>query len=363
MKGAKGDRIKKILDNRPKRPDGKSGFISGEKFDVIPNRSYRPLLKKTAYWHKKNTGASLDQVSRVATTRAVVQRAAEAEDNYDLLRLCDDRIWWDRVVSVEDAGVQVTYAIQVDDYHTYISEDFVVHNTVWYAVGLPLWLIGRNENLNISILSSTEKTAQHRLETVGRFIEYSPEFREVFPWVEPDYSTWSKSAKSIKRKNMTGAVDPALTAYGYTGEAGQGSRTHCLIVDDVATEGNSCVSPAARETLQGMMTSQWIPRVRQSMPVLDRDGKMISVRGMINVIGTRYHPEDIYNFWMQAPKAYCTLVQKVSEDFTHLDFELYGAMKNPPHPIAEMYGSWRPPKIEENARTLDTTGTRLYPGY
>jgi hypothetical protein len=162
--------------------------------------------------------------------------------------------------------------------------------------------------------------------------------------VRPDYTRdWNKNRINVVRSgttgDMVGSVNSSIAAYGYTSREGIGSRSDILIFDDVVDESNSVISPASRDNLKRMVTTQWITRT-EPKPLLDRWGNQISPGPIIIAIGTRYHEEDLYADWLNTPSAYCSLVQGVSEDFAHLDVEIVGAERDPVHPVYAEYGEW-----------------------
>lgn len=218
--------------------------------------------------------------------------------------------------------------------------------TQWMAVALPLWLLGQNENFRILMVSSAEKNASERIEEVGRYIQYSAAYREVFPWVRPDYSRdWNKNRINIKRRGLVpgdfaSSVNSSLSAFGYTSQEGNGARCDILIYDDVVSEKNSFVSEARRAELKSLVESQWHTRP-DPVELYDRWGNFISDKPLKLAIGTRYHEEDLYAHWLNTPTAYCSLVQGVSDSFDYLDAKIVGALADPAHPVYEKYRDWR----------------------
>jgi recombination protein RecA len=57
-----------------------------------------------------------------------LERLAEALDSQFLRDVLDEDIYFERVVSVVPAGRRPTFDIEVDDLHTFVAEDIVVHN-------------------------------------------------------------------------------------------------------------------------------------------------------------------------------------------------------------------------------------------
>lgn len=224
--------------------------------------------------------------------------------------------------------------------------------SAWMAQALPLWLLGQNPNLVIQIVSSAEEIAAKRVQKLREYITKSPEYQRIFPWVklEPGRPNTAHALNIVRegeRGGITGSVDGSVAAYGYTSSEGQGSRTDVLIFDDVADEKNSCISQATRKNLAQLVTSQWLPRAARPMEqgavaVKSRDGRVIAKKPIICAIGTRFHEEDIYGFFLKEAEGFCTLVQGVSDDFTHLDVQIVGALKQPPHPVLTKFRDYVP---------------------
>jgi intein/homing endonuclease len=61
--------------------------------------------------------------------RHVISRLAVALGSRELARLGESDIYWDRVVSIEPAGIQETYDLQIEGDHNFLADNFVVHNS------------------------------------------------------------------------------------------------------------------------------------------------------------------------------------------------------------------------------------------
>lgn len=226
--------------------------------------------------------------------------------------------------------------------------------TAWLGLALPLWLLGLNPNFRIMIVSSAEEIAARRIQKIEEYIEHNSEYNEVFPWVKRDRSKpWNNHVMSVVRSaadgGMTGSVDYSLAAFGYTSSEGQGSRADCIIFDDVCDQKNSRLSAAARKNVISLVSSQWVSRTANAPPLYTRDGKLISKSALICAIGTRFHIEDLYAFWMNAPDAFCCLVQGVSDDYTHIDSEIMGSIVSPQHPLLDQYIGWQPDEPRDSS--------------
>jgi hypothetical protein len=214
--------------------------------------------------------------------------------------------------------------------------------TAWKAIALPLWLIGRNPNLRIMLVSSAEDVAAKRLQEIQRYITDSPEYHEVFPWVHKDEKRqWNNQAANVIKYaredgGFISSVDHSLSAFGYTAKAGNGARADVIIFDDVVADAN-CATEANRATLFNAVTTQWMTR-SSKRPVFDKDGNQIAPFTIMVFIGTRYHTEDLYaNLLLNSPEAFCTMIQAVSDSYENLDVTIVGAVEKPPHPVYLQY--------------------------
>lgn len=70
---------------------------------------------------------------------------AKARNNKDLENLCSSDTYFDDIISIENIGVDQTYAIEVPTHHNYIVNDVITHNTVilcadtlWWVSTFPL---------------------------------------------------------------------------------------------------------------------------------------------------------------------------------------------------------------------------------
>ncbi len=68
--------------------------------------------------------------------RDTLHLMAKAFDSELLADLADADVWWDRIVSIEPAGEEMTYDLEVPGTHNFVANDFVVHNSHSAAYGL-----------------------------------------------------------------------------------------------------------------------------------------------------------------------------------------------------------------------------------
>lgn len=144
------------------------------------------------------------------------------------------------------------------------------------------WEIGRNPEIRVKIVASTDDEAAKTVTMIRKLIE-SEEYRKVFPSIEPDgHSTWGNTAFTVKRARLI--RDPTVEAVSVFGRAG--GRSDLLIADDVCDLRNAVQQPSLREQVKESWKTIW-------MPTLDRS----SPRPRIWKFGTPYHVADITAEW------------------------------------------------------------------
>jgi len=61
--------------------------------------------------------------------RETLRKLGEFFDSYEILRHTDNDIYWDRVENIEYAGSEETYDLEIEDFHNFIANGIVVHNS------------------------------------------------------------------------------------------------------------------------------------------------------------------------------------------------------------------------------------------
>ncbi|MHB1265835.1 MAG: DNA polymerase III subunit alpha [Gemmatimonadaceae bacterium] len=74
--------------------------------------------------------------AKVGFTRPFVHRLAQYFADPELERLAENDVLWDRIVSIEPAGEQRTYDLEIESTHNFVADDIIVHNShsVAYSV-------------------------------------------------------------------------------------------------------------------------------------------------------------------------------------------------------------------------------------
>lgn len=276
--------------------------------DLVP-LGYRHYLLRSAHWHRQNTHVALDQCAvdgyrQKASSRAVVRAAAIAEANPKLLLATDPSVWWDEIVSIVDVGEQTTFGMEVDGLNTYVTDGIIVHNTSSLIVPLITWLVGRDPNVRIKVVTNDDAGAAKRVNAAKRIIE-SDEYRRVWPNVRQG-DRWTDHEIYVRR--LGSSPEPTVHARGIF-TTGIGGRCDALLLDDVVDQKNS-TDPAQRKRVLDLCEQTWFSR-------LEPDGKILYV-------ATSWHQQDASHVLMQQ-KGWCTLVQRVSQDCLQIEQEVLGA--------------------------------------
>jgi replicative DNA helicase len=67
-------------------------------------------------------------------------RVAEIVGSEQLRRLADSDMYWDRIESIEPAGVEEVYDLTVDRLHNFVAEDVIVHNSIEQDADLVMFI-------------------------------------------------------------------------------------------------------------------------------------------------------------------------------------------------------------------------------
>jgi len=150
----------------------------------------------------------------------------------------------------------------------------VTHNTQQVSIARTLWILGRDPQARIAIISNTGGQAEKIVRSIARYIEQSAELHMVFPALRPS-EPWSGSQLVIQRDTVS--KDPSVQACGVHGNI-LGARIDYLILDDVLDYEN-CRTPGMRKDLWDWYHATLAGR--------------LTANATVTVIGTAFHPEDM----------------------------------------------------------------------
>jgi hypothetical protein len=152
--------------------------------------------------------------------------------------------------------------------------------TTQFSVNYPVWLIHKNPNIQIIIVSKSQKFAEKILGAIKQKLT-SPLYRDLHfrfapegGWKDPD-SSWTQTAIYVQGKG--GGKDPTVQALGISGQI-YGARADLIILDDAVTMSNVTAHEAQRDWVMQEVSSRLPPG----------EGKLV-------LLGTRVAPVDLYS--------------------------------------------------------------------
>lgn len=149
--------------------------------------------------------------------------------------------------------------------------------TIW-AKKAPLWLLGRNPNLKILMVSRTLGRASTNMRFIKGNIEGNPRIREVFPNLKPA-QPWSDDEIVVENTRLDS--EASVLARGLEGSI-TGFRADILIVDDLIDKTN-----VMTETQRSKVHEFWDEQV---VPTLNPEARVFLVGCL--VAGTRVSLKD-----------------------------------------------------------------------
>lgn len=147
--------------------------------------------------------------------------------------------------------------------------------TVWAQI-VPLWLLGRDPDLKMLLVSRAFEKACENLRFIKNNIENNPYVQRVFPGLKPG-RPWSKDAITVENSRQDGSA--SVLARGLEGQI-TGFRADVIIVDDLIDQSN-VMTDSQREKVNAFWNTVIFPTLNPG--------------GRIFVIGTRYSHKDFYS--------------------------------------------------------------------
>ncbi|HKC47651.1 MAG TPA: hypothetical protein VKB63_08640, partial [Gemmatimonadales bacterium] len=177
------------------------------------------------------------------------------------------------------------------------------------VLALILWMLGRDRNLRVKIVSASDDLAIDRARLLQSYIESSDELHQLFPVLRPDVKKgWQVKRMFVQRTSKS--KDASIQALGATSSA-QGSRTDLLVIDDINDLRNTIIYPRLRKQV-----------IRNFSFLLSRVEPEV---GRTVVIMTRWHVEDIFG-WVTSDAIMCQqygfLIQAIADDLQSLECEI-----------------------------------------
>ena len=196
--------------------------------------------------------------------------------------------------------------------------DLLTHFAVWQICKNPniriMW-VGGNEDIAKNavgaVMDHLENNEQLNEEINGPGVKFQPKVRSG--------KSWSSGQFTIGTRTITGIKSPTMVAVGKGGKIL--SRDCDLIIADDIEDHGTTIQPSAREQTRQWWTTTLSSRKEEHTAVV--------------VIGSRQHPEDLYNFLLENPEfehiveeahsAECVLPETDIED--HQDCMLWSSKR------------------------------------
>lgn len=158
------------------------------------------------------------------------------------------------------------------------------------SIAFSLWKIVQNRNIRILIVSNTETQAQAFIREIRAHLEGNPKLLELFGGFKSD--KWTETELFVSDRT-TVTKEGTITALGASG-AVITKHFDIILADDLADFENS------RTEHQRKKLSEWYRTAL--LPCLEPHGEL-------HVIGTRYHPSDLYQALIDS-KQYSAQIQR-----------------------------------------------------
>ena len=163
--------------------------------------------------------------------------------------------------------------------------DLLTHFAVWQICKNPniriMW-VGGNEDIAKNavgaVLDHLENNELLNEEINGPGVKFQPKIRSG--------KSWSSGQFTIGTRTITGIKSPTMVAVGKGGKIL--SRDCDLIIADDIEDHGTTIQPSAREQTRQWWTTTLSSRKEEHTAVV--------------VIGSRQHPEDLYNFLLENPE-------------------------------------------------------------
>ena len=239
--------------------------------DTIPNEC-KKYLKQNPHFLRVNHKIRVD--NNYDYSRDKLKRVALIDNNDKLFNLSESDIFWDVVESIEYHNEDETYDIQTLKNHNFVAQNIYTHNSTVLTISKIILDILQNPNIRILIASKTDSNSIAFLAEIKQKIQ-SKKFKEVFGDLVG--KTWNDGAIVVKTRTATHKEETVMTV-GYTGALAS-KHFDKIYADDLVDEENS------KTDAQRIKLYTWFYKILD--PTLEPDGEM-------NVIGTRYHPDDLY---------------------------------------------------------------------
>lgn len=236
--------------------------------------------------------APAQKIEDMLAPAELLSRLQDLDESHRKLARTDPNAFMTYVLKDEEKGgpilqspIHQVWQILLDRYRRcQIWAHVEAGKTQQVSIGRALYELGKNPNLRIMCVSNTDAQAQKICQTVGKYIQDSPELKRVFPHLERDKGQpWTQHRLFVKRD--TRAKDPSFQTCGVHGNV-LGSRCDLMILDDLLDYEDTLHS-TGRNDLYNWFQSTLEGRLTRNARVW--------------CVGTAWHRDDIMHRFARSP--------------------------------------------------------------
>lgn len=248
------------------------------------------LGNEVATW--RLTLASMHETAKFAELIRVVGAKRKRFNDYGIQRTqFDPEFFSDPIEKIEESGKLPCRCLTVEDDHTFIVSDLVVHNSETWTIKFPGWFLGRNPDKKVMIITHTQSLAD-RMGGKVRDLLKTDMHKSLFPECILSNTTKGKHAFET-------TAGGEFFACGVDGGA-TGRGADLLIIDDPIATAQDAYSKLVRKNVIEFYRSVAYTRLQPG--------------GRIVVIMTRWHEGDLIG-WLLDPQE-----QEQVEDWNIINF-------------------------------------------
>lgn len=127
-----------------------------------------------------------------------------------------------------------------------------------FVLAAILWIVGRNPNIRIKLLTETEDNGKKRLAFIDDMITRSDLYHMVFPNVVKDKNPKkSDTTTTIHLVRTIDTPEPTIESRGVT-SAGTGGRADLIVMDDIVGASNTIKNPSMKPKVIQKVLSDWL---------------------------------------------------------------------------------------------------------
>ena len=192
------------------------------------------------------------------TTYNRINKNAVSEAEYNKLKsLSTSDIFWDKIENITKKDIVPMYDIQVENNHSYIANDIITHNSLFFSVALNLYDMFIHSYRKILITSSSQEQAVRILGDIAAIVDNNECLK-----LKKDPNKWSSEKLGYNKGYVIGKG---------IGSEVLGEHLDRIILDDVLRSDNKLTDTQIEDYIDLNL-----------MPMLlNRDGQMIIV-GCVN---------------------------------------------------------------------------------